>query len=311
MSDFEEKHVYTYHQQPLVWLRYIDDIFCIWQHGESSLESFIEHLNGAHRTIKFTAKTSDTRVNFLDTTVIVREKELITTLYVKPTDRNTYLPFNSAHPYHCKKGLPYGQFLRIRRICSQENDFETNCVKKSTLLLQKGYPMRLLHKAYVKAKSNSRDELLKPKTDGETAGKKERQSTFLTTTYAPNFNGFKRKVTQTWDLLDRASNTRRIHENGLVVGYRRTKNLRDLLVRAKLPECPIESCVDPPHLDKTCKNKNCRYCPILNRSGKITSHSTGQQYRTRHNVSCNSNNLTCCITCKCCNKHYVGHQKTA
>ena len=29
---FENKFVYTYHQQPLVWLRYIDDIFLIWTH---------------------------------------------------------------------------------------------------------------------------------------------------------------------------------------------------------------------------------------------------------------------------------------
>ena len=61
-------------------------------------------------TMKFTAEKSDTHVNFLDTTVLKREGELITTLYVKPTDRNNYLPFDLAHPYDCKKGLLYEQF---------------------------------------------------------------------------------------------------------------------------------------------------------------------------------------------------------
>ena len=30
MSSFEDKYVYDYHLQPLVWYRYIDDVFCIW-----------------------------------------------------------------------------------------------------------------------------------------------------------------------------------------------------------------------------------------------------------------------------------------
>ena len=54
MSDFEDKHVYTYRLQPLLWLRYIDDVFCIWQHGKEQLDDFIQHLNSVHRSIKFT-----------------------------------------------------------------------------------------------------------------------------------------------------------------------------------------------------------------------------------------------------------------
>ena len=29
MNAFEDKHVYSYIHQPLVWRRYIDDIFCL------------------------------------------------------------------------------------------------------------------------------------------------------------------------------------------------------------------------------------------------------------------------------------------
>ena len=47
MGNFEEKHVYTYIQQPLMYLRYIDDIFIIWQHGVNDLAKFIEHMNSA------------------------------------------------------------------------------------------------------------------------------------------------------------------------------------------------------------------------------------------------------------------------
>ena len=31
--------------QPLVWFRYIDDVFFIWTHGKEELESFMKELN--------------------------------------------------------------------------------------------------------------------------------------------------------------------------------------------------------------------------------------------------------------------------
>ena len=36
MSKFEQDHVYTYHLQPTLWKRFIDDIFLIWPHGMDS-----------------------------------------------------------------------------------------------------------------------------------------------------------------------------------------------------------------------------------------------------------------------------------
>ena len=148
MNDFEEKHVYTYGLQPRAWYRYMDDIFCIWPHGEDELERFTSHLNSVHSTIKFTIEKSRTAVNFLDTTVTLEDNCLETNLYVKPTDRNNYLPFDSAHPYHCKKGLPYSQFLQIRRICNKPFDFKQNCAVKAAQLRKKGYPQTLIWEAY-------------------------------------------------------------------------------------------------------------------------------------------------------------------
>ena len=114
--------------------------------------------------------------------------KIITDLYCKPTDRNNYLPFNSAHPYHCKKGLPYGQFLRLRRICSRDEDFLTQSAKKAALLLQKQYPMELLINSHLKAQAKDRVDLLKPK-ETKVARKKRalfsslRHTTRLTTAY--------------------------------------------------------------------------------------------------------------------------------
>ena len=58
MGDFERKHVYTYRLQPLIWVRFIDDIFLFWTHGRMELDLFIQHLIRAHQNITFTSEIS-------------------------------------------------------------------------------------------------------------------------------------------------------------------------------------------------------------------------------------------------------------
>jgi hypothetical protein len=36
---------------PLEWIRFLDDIFAIWCHGEASLIRFLHHMNKLHTTI--------------------------------------------------------------------------------------------------------------------------------------------------------------------------------------------------------------------------------------------------------------------
>ena len=58
LGKYEALFVYTYHKQPLLYLRFIDDIFIIWTHGMESLVEFIQHLNGCSDSIKFTHEIS-------------------------------------------------------------------------------------------------------------------------------------------------------------------------------------------------------------------------------------------------------------
>ena len=86
------------------------------------------------------------------------------------------------------------------------------------------------------------------------------------------------------------------------------KNLHDVLVRSKLS--PILEDREPTERpDKKCTNRKCRYCPLLNMEGHIVASVTSRKYRTKHNVTCKSNNLVYCITCQRCKKQYVGQTK--
>jgi hypothetical protein len=118
MGNHEENILDIYPLKPLVWLRFLDDVFCLWTHGEDELTNFITYLNDSHETIKFTSEVSPEKINFLDTCVKVDQqtRRLYTTVYSKPTDTHDYLHFTSSHPDHCKAGGPKGQLLRMRRI---------------------------------------------------------------------------------------------------------------------------------------------------------------------------------------------------
>ena len=218
MADFERKFVDSYPKQPKFWVRLIDDILLIC---EDELQKFITHLNTVHKSIKFTSESSTTEVNFLDTCIHRTEDGKLTTdLYIKPTDSNNYLLYSSAHPPHCKRSIPYSQFLRIRRICTEKADFVKHCIDKSKHLLRRGYPHKLLKETFTQAVKKDRGDLLKThqREKGETPN-------ILITTYNPGFNGLKEVVKKNWDILGRSCTTREIHQRDLLPAFRRPKNL--------------------------------------------------------------------------------------
>ena len=161
MDRFETKALANWPLKPLIWLRFIDDIFMIWTHGEDKLDEFITYLNSIHPTIKFTHESSTTQINFLDTTVKINDnRNLYATLYEKPTDTHLYLHYTSAHHAPSKTKGPYGQFLTLRRICTCDHDFEHNSGKVIAHYKKRGYPEKALRKHYKKAGGFTQDDLL-------------------------------------------------------------------------------------------------------------------------------------------------------
>ena len=56
-------------KKPLVWKRYIDDVFSLWNIGIEEINGFIEQANRYHPTMRFTAEISAKEIIFLDTCV--------------------------------------------------------------------------------------------------------------------------------------------------------------------------------------------------------------------------------------------------
>ena len=91
MGWFEEKFIF-----PLLtnlsdfYLRFVDNIFLIWNGTKTEFDDFFKKINEYHPSIKFEYEISKTEINFLDTTEFKVDNRLRTKVYVKPTNKVIY-----------------------------------------------------------------------------------------------------------------------------------------------------------------------------------------------------------------------------
>ncbi len=89
-------------------------------------------------------------------------------------------------------------------------------------------------------------------------------------------------------------------EHRFLVAHKRPKNLRDILVKAKLPtqRSPVTS---------TTTNCNCITCNHwLNKLPTIKSTTTGATHSVAPNIDCQTENCIYLIQCRICDKQYIG-----
>ena len=97
-------------KKPLVWKRYIDDVFSLLNTSKEEVNTFIEQANSYHSTLNFTAKFSDKEITFLDTRIykgarFEKESILDTRIHFKPNETFQYAHFKSCHPRESRKVL--------------------------------------------------------------------------------------------------------------------------------------------------------------------------------------------------------------
>ena len=161
MGRFEETHIIPrIRNYTLMYIRYIDDLFMIWKGLEHELLRFLKEINEVHPTIKFEYKYSREKVEFLDTVVSISGKKLKTTLYTKPTDRKAYLHRKSYHPKSTKESIAYSQATRLRRICTEKEEFEKHAEKLLVDLTNRGYRKEKVLEGINRAGNRDRKSLL-------------------------------------------------------------------------------------------------------------------------------------------------------
>ncbi|XP_077137802.1 uncharacterized protein LOC143803929 [Ranitomeya variabilis] len=83
-----------------------------------------------------------------------------TDVFRKPTSTNSLLHFSSSHQSSLIRGIPVGQFLRMRRICSDEESFEKQSRDLSRRFTERGYSSQAIERGYWRAKHTDRSRAL-------------------------------------------------------------------------------------------------------------------------------------------------------
>ena len=90
------------------------------------------------------ASISDTSLAFPDIKISIEGNGLCTSVYYKPTDSHSYLLYSSSHPSHVKNSIPFSQFLRLRRLCSEDSDFSEKSETMCQFFDKRGYPFSVV-----------------------------------------------------------------------------------------------------------------------------------------------------------------------
>ena len=93
--------------------------------SREELDQFITSVNSFHPALKYTWEILETSLAFLDINVSISGNVLCTSVHYKTTDSHSYLLYSSSHPSHVKNSTTYSQFLRLRRLCSDDSDFSS------------------------------------------------------------------------------------------------------------------------------------------------------------------------------------------
>ena len=226
--------------------------------------NFISYLNDIHPSIKLTHEHSHQTVNFLDTLLHIDEnRRIYTNLYEKLTDTHLYLHYTSSHHEPCKSKGPYGQYLRLRHICSKDEDFRYNSKKLTEFYIKRGYPIKRLTKHFNRANKYKQDDLL------DTKPREATETPVMVTNYNPQNPDIKILIMRNWNIISNSQDCGHLFPKLPILGYRRLPNLRDLMTNAK---------IDFPKQHQEERTINPQIC----RCTTVSRHFTQQNHKVTH-----------------------------
>ena len=103
-------------------------------------------------------EVNDKELCFLDLKISVLNGKLETSVYSKPTDAHLYLHSQSCHPKKTIVGIQKGVALRLKRICSTDDEFNNKSIEYSQYLVNRGHKKSSIQKAFNSVSKLSRNE---------------------------------------------------------------------------------------------------------------------------------------------------------
>lgn len=323
MSVMMKRFLRTQNKLPLLLARYIDDIFIIWPHSIDDFHTFINNLNSFNPALRYTHDHSSSTIDFLDLTIFKSSyfpftNILDTKTYQKPLNLYQYLHYSSHHQKSTFKAIITGELMRYIRTNTLECNFIA--IKKlfKTRLLTRGYPERLIDKTMTTISISTRPQIMK-------THQHIRPTTFpplYKCLPPPQFKILKKIILKGYKPLQGTLPPPRFitskHptlRNHLVRSQMKPTDNQLVDIYLQLDDHDKESIhvtagqlprLRPRVKTVRCNHPRCVTCQHLNCSKEFKSTKTGISYLLRHSFCCDSSNLIYLITCRKCQKQYVG-----
>lgn len=219
LLEFDEKAMNDFKIKPVIFIRYLDDIFFLWQDTLDNLILYENFLNNITPGIKIKLEYSLISANFLDVTIFKRKinntNSLATKVYIKPTDAQNLLHSDSFHPPHTTKGILKSQLIRYKRLSSSYQNYLNSCKLLFHNLKPRGYTW-----------SNMRNEFRNVwLTDNKHTVHDNKTDIFP---IIMNFDNIGTKLAYDYRAILR--NTELFKHKNIIIAYKNHKNLRQKLL---------------------------------------------------------------------------------
>ena len=117
----------------------------------------------------------------------------------------------------------------------------------------------------------------------------------------PSISGI---VNKHWRTMVQDPRLKEIFPQPPLVAYKRPPNIKDKIIRAKVPKPTISRAKRTIPGMKRCLN--CGVCPFINEGKTVKSTSNNMKVDINTSVSCTSRNVVYLIGCKKCTQQYIG-----
>ena len=302
LEEFDYQANHGFRVKPLLYSRFLDDIFFVWTGTLAELGEYEIFLNSLIDGIKITLNHSQEKVDFLDTTVYKQETEdedvLQTRVFFKETDTHQLLHKTSFHPKHTAKGVLKSQLLRFKRISSSHSDYSNACRILFDALSERNYSKSMLRKM-------KRDIWL----SNDTLRSNVLPDNPILPIVIP-YNNIGTDLARHWK--DAINQNASFQNMRLITAYCNGQNLYKKLVRSSL--LPINNSFsnkNDTQANRTlgcmrCPNVKCRACNYIVECNSVKSSHNNRSFKLRSKFTCKSNNIVYLVTCRKCLQQYVG-----
>ena len=279
--------------------RYLDDGQIMWDSRLGDFHEVLNIMNNLHPMLKFTSEKSFEKIIFLDVILLKKSDRIETEIYHKETDVDSVLPFNSCHPKHILRNIPFNAARRIKCLTDDPEKVEINFNKLKDKFIKAKYPQGIIETAINSAKTLNTIDLRCTKA-------KEKNENVLTFvhTFDPSLPNLVTLVKEYISRIYTCGEVKHIFKDTTFINSQREPpSLGRILHHSKFDES-IQA--GGGSIVQKCNFRGCKTCDDILEIDSYYFRNADITFEIKYRMSCIVRNVVYATICKNCGQTYIG-----